>query len=82
MNVDFVVGVLRYFVFELLVPLSFVLGFLVFIWGCFLYVIAGGFDEESREKAKALMLYGCIVFIIGIIFYFLLAYVFTLVGAM
>jgi hypothetical protein len=63
MTID-IAGTLGYFFFELLVPLLFSLSFVVFVWGALLYVIAGGHDEAAREKAKAVMLYGVIVFVV------------------
>ncbi len=45
-----------------LVPLVFAIAFIVFIWGVFQYFIAGGHDEEAKEKGKSLMLYGLIGF--------------------
>jgi hypothetical protein len=46
------------------VPVIFALAFIVFIWGIFLYFIAGGHDEERRGKGKQLMLYGIIGFFV------------------
>ncbi len=45
-----------------LVPLVFAIAFIVFIWGVFQYFIAGGHDEEAKEKGKSLMLYGLVGF--------------------
>lgn len=63
MNID-IAGTLSYAVFELVLPLTFSFSFIVFIWGVFQYFIAGGHDEAAREKSKALMLYGIIVFVL------------------
>ena len=49
-----------------LVPLVFAIAFVVFIWGIFQYFIAGGHDEEAKEKGKSLMLYGLIGFFLMI----------------
>lgn len=49
-----------------LVPLIFAIAFIVFIWGIFQYFIAGGHDEEAKEKGKSLMLYGLIGFFLMI----------------
>ncbi|MDB5264741.1 MAG: seg [Parcubacteria group bacterium] len=46
------------------VPLVFALAFIVFIWGVFLYFIAGASDEEKQGKGKSLMLYGLIGFFV------------------
>ena len=49
-----------------LVPLVFAIAFIVFIWGIFQYFIAGGHDEEAKEKGRSLMLYGIIGFFVMI----------------
>ena len=46
------------------VPVVFALAFIVFIWGIFLYFIAGGHDEEKKASGKSLMLYGIIGFFV------------------
>lgn|SRR3989344_3566909 len=52
------------FINTFLVPLIFALAFLMFIWGIFLYFIAGGHEEEKKDKGKSLMLYGLIGFFV------------------
>jgi hypothetical protein len=47
-----------------LVPVVFALSFLVFIWGIFNYFIAGGSDEEKRDKGKKLLVWGLIGFFV------------------
>jgi hypothetical protein len=47
-----------------LVPLVFAIAFIVFIWGIFQYFIAGGHDEEAKEKGKSLMIYGIVGFFV------------------
>ncbi len=54
-------GLLSYAIFGLLIPLVFTLSFIVFVWGALQYFIAGGHDEEAREKGKSLMFYGFLV---------------------
>lgn len=44
------------------IPILFTISFVVFVWGLFLYVIAGGHDEHLREQGKALLLYGLVSF--------------------
>lgn len=56
-------GVIQ-FINAVLVPLIFALAFIVFIWGVFQYFIAGGHDEEKREKGRGLMMYGLIGFFV------------------
>jgi Type IV secretion system pilin len=55
-------GLLYYIAFQLLVPLLFTLSFVSFLWGAFLYIIAGSIDEELQEKGKAVMFYGLVSF--------------------
>lgn len=52
------------FINNIAVPLVFAVAFIVFIWGVFLYFIAGGHDEEGKEKGKSLMVYGLVGFFI------------------
>lgn len=47
-----------------LVPFLFAVAFIVFIWGVFQYFIAGGANEEQREKGKQLVMWGIIAFVI------------------
>lgn len=54
------------FINQIAVPLIFALAFIVFIWGVFLFFIAGGHDEEKKEKGKSLMFYGLIGFFVMI----------------
>jgi Zn-dependent protease with chaperone function len=56
-------------VFQFIIPFIFTVLFVVFAWGMFYYVIAGGHDEEAREKGKALLLYGLIGFLILTLFW-------------
>ena len=52
------------FINRFLIPFIWAIAFVVFIWGVFLYFIAGGHDEEKREKGKGLMLWGIIGFFV------------------
>lgn len=54
-------SLLSFVIFGLLIPLVFTVSFIVFIWGALQYFIAGGHDEEAREKGKSLMFYGFLV---------------------
>ncbi|MEK7510911.1 MAG: pilin [Patescibacteria group bacterium] len=49
---------------QLLIPLIFALALLAFIWGIFNFFIAGGADEEKREKGKSFMVWGLIGFFV------------------
>lgn len=62
-------AILGMVVFNFLIPLVFAVLFVVFLWGAFYYIIAGGHDEEAREKGKALLLYGFIGFFVLVLFW-------------
>jgi len=47
-----------------LIPFLFAIAFYVFIWGIFNYFIAGGANEEQRDKGKQLVMWGIIGFVI------------------
>lgn len=57
-----IAGAIRYGLLEIVVPLIFALSFVVFVWGAFLYFIAGTHDEAGKEKGKSIMLYGILVY--------------------
>lgn len=52
------------FIGGVLIPLVFALAFLAFIWGLFLYFIAGGADEEKRAQGKQLAIWGVVGFFV------------------
>ena len=52
-----------------LIPFVLALGFLVFVWGMFQYFIAGGSNDEAKEKGKSLMIYATLGFILIIVFW-------------
>lgn len=52
------------FISSILVPLLFAVAFIVFIYGVFQYFIAGGANEEQREKGKQLVMWGIIAFVV------------------
>lgn len=52
-----------------LIPFIIGIGFLFFVWGMFLYFIAGGHSDESKEKGKSLMIHATIGFVVIIIFF-------------
>ncbi len=54
---------------EVVIPFIIGIGFLAFVWGMFQYFIAGGANEESREKGKKLMISATIGFVVIIIFF-------------
>lgn len=51
-------ALISYVLFQLLIPLLFLLSLLTFVWGTFLVFVAGGADEELADTGKSLMLYG------------------------
>jgi hypothetical protein len=54
---------------DILIPFIIGIGFLFFVWGMFLYFIAGGHSDESKEKGKSLMIYATMGFVVIIIFF-------------
>lgn len=51
-------------IFDYVLPVLFLVAFLTFMWGTFQYYIQGSSDEEVKEKAKALMFYGVLAFLL------------------
>jgi len=54
-------------IFDYLLPTLFLLAFLTFVWGTFQYFVQGLSDEEVKEKSKALMFYGLLVFFLMLV---------------
>lgn len=54
---------------SVLIPFIIGIGFLFFVWGMFQYFIAGGANEESKEKGKSLMINATIGFVVIIVFF-------------
>lgn len=52
-----------------LIPFIIGIGFLVFVWGMFQYFIAGGANDEAKEKGKSLMIYATLGFVLIIVFW-------------
>lgn len=59
-----VVNELLKFVDTTVVPVIFAIAFIVFIWGMFLYFIAGASSDEQRSKGRKLLLWGLIAFVV------------------
>ena len=57
------------FINGILIPFIIGIGFLFFVWGMFLYFIAGGANDESKEKGRSLMVYATLGFVLIIIFW-------------
>jgi len=64
----FLEGILR-FVNDFIIPFIIAIGFLVFVWGMFQYFIAGGANDEAKEKGKSLMIYATLGFVLIIVFW-------------
>lgn len=64
------------FINAVLIPFILGIAFLLFVWGMFQYFIAGGANEEAREKGKSLLIYAILGFVIIIVFWGII----TLVG--
>ena len=70
------------FLNETLIPLILALAFLFFIWQAVRYFILGSADEDEREKARALALWGILAFVLmlsiwGIVNFFVAGLGFT-----
>lgn len=57
------------FVNNTIIPFIIGIGFLVFVWGMFQFFIAGGANDEAKEKGKSLMVYATLGFVLIIIFW-------------
>ncbi len=55
-------GIAMSFISRGLLPGLFTFSLAVYIWGTLGYLIQGKYDEEAREKAKAVITYGILVF--------------------
>jgi hypothetical protein len=65
---EFLTNILT-FIGDVLIPFILGIGFLLFVWGMFLYFIAGGADEEKRGKGKSLIIWATLGFVIIIVFW-------------
>lgn len=63
-----------------LIPFIIGIGFLVFVWGMFVYFIAGGANDEKKEKGKSLMIYATLGFVLIIIFWGVVNFVVSSIG--
>ena len=57
------------FISNVLIPFVLGIGFFLFVWGMFLYFIAGGADEEKRGKGKSLIIWATLGFVVIIVFW-------------
>lgn len=49
---------------KFILPALFTLSLSLFVWGVLMYIIQGKYDEEVREKGKAVMTYGVFLFLL------------------
>ena len=63
-----------------LIPFIIGIGFLVFVWGMFQYFIAGGANDEAKEKGKSLMIWATVGFVMIIIFWGVIRLLATSIG--
>jgi hypothetical protein len=61
------------FLSNTVIPFLLGLGFLFFVINVVRYFVIGGSNEEGREKAKALILYSILAFVIIVIFWGIIA---------
>ncbi len=57
------------FINNAVIPFILGVAFLIFVFGMFQYFIAGGANEEAREKGKSLLIYAILGFVLIIIFW-------------
>jgi hypothetical protein len=57
------------FINTILIPAVLALAFLFFVWGIFLFFIAGGADDEKKAKGKSLMFYAIGGFVLILVFF-------------
>ena len=65
---------------DVLIPFIIGIGFLLFVWGMFQYFIAGGANDEKKEKGKSLMIYATLGFVLIIIFWGVVNFVVGSIG--
>jgi hypothetical protein len=54
---------------DVIIPFILGIAFLLFVWGMFQYFIAGGANEEAKEKGKSLLIYAILGFVVIIVFW-------------
>ncbi len=67
-----IVGSVVDFLDDFVLPALFTFSLALFVWGTLMYSIQGKFDEEVREKGKAIMVYGLFLFMLMFLFWGLL----------
>lgn len=62
-------GSILEFINAVLIPFILGVAFLLFVWGMFQFFVAGGANEEAREKGKSLLIYSILAFVLIIVFW-------------
>ena len=52
-----------------LIPFIIGIGFLVFVYGMFMYFVVGGADEAKQKQGKSLMIYATLGFVLIVVFW-------------
>lgn len=68
-GLDDFLGEILTFINTVLIPFILGIAFLLFVWGMFQFFIAGGANEEAKEKGKSLLVYAILGFVIIIVFW-------------
>ena len=68
-ELDNLLGNILLFTNNVLIPFILGIGFLVFVYGMFQYFIAGGANDEKKEKGKSLAVYAVLGFVLVVIFW-------------
>ena len=68
-NLQGFLGSILEFINAVLIPFILGVAFLLFVWGMFQYFIAGGANEEAKEKGKSLLIYAILGFVIIVVFW-------------
>lgn len=65
---------------SVLIPFIIGIGFLTFVWGMFLYFIAGGGNDDAKEKGKQLVINATFGFVVIIIFFGMVNFIVDSIG--
>lgn len=68
-DLDTFFGSILDFINGVLIPFILGVAFLLFVYGMFQYFIAGGANEEAKEKGKSLLIYAILGFVVIIVFW-------------
>ena len=79
-ELDNLLGNILLFTNNVLIPFILGIGFLVFVYGMFQYFIAGGANDEKKEKGKSLAVYAVLGFVLVVIFWGIINLIATSTG--